>query len=81
MSLPNLFGFVLNMLDNEEALQAEEGRDFCNPIINKWAEVGDRRLRLRLRLRQSGVVQYSPTNQLLIHYLVNDAGRLMYGIS
>lgn len=31
-------------------------------------------------MQKSGVVQYLPTDKLLMHYLVNDVGVVMYGI-
>lgn len=65
---------VLNTFDGKETLQGEKARHFLNPIINKGSEVEERPLRM------SGVAQYAWSNQLLIHYLVNVAGRLVYGI-
>lgn len=68
----DMFRFVLNTFDDDDALQGKYGRHLWNPIINKGSEVKDQ------RLQQSGVVQCSTADQLLIYNLLRDAERLIY---
>lgn len=74
MLLPDMFRFVLNTFKGEEALLGQEVHPFWNPIINKGSKVED------LRLRQLGDAQYLSRNQLLRHHVVENVGRLIYGI-
>lgn len=71
LSLLDLFRFIRNTNDGEEPLRVEEERHFWDPVMNKGSGAEDR------SLRQSGIVGYFLTSQLLMHQLVNDAGQLM----
>lgn len=66
MSLNDLFKFVLNSFDGEEAPQAEDACYLRITIINKGSKVE------KQRLREIGVVQYSSTNQWQRHHIVNN---------
>lgn len=74
MSLTDLFSFVRNMSNGKEVLHGEEERLYSNPIVDKGFRSGG------LALEKSGDAKYSYTNQLGIHDIVHDAGRLMYDI-
>lgn len=69
----DLFPFVLN-IGGQKALQGEKVCRFWNQISSKGSEVRDQ------SLLQYDAAWYSRTNQRLMDHLVNDAGRVIYGI-
>lgn len=75
MSQAEMFRYVLITIDGTEELQGQEAHYLWNPIIKKGSELEDR------HLGHSSVLRCYSTNQLPIHYLLNDAGRLISGIS
>lgn len=71
MFLKGLLGGVLNTFDAEEALPCELVLHLWNPIFNNGSGVEDK------CLRKSSGVQYSSTNQLLMHHFVYRDWRMM----
>lgn len=74
-SLVDLFRIFLNSFDVEESCHAEEVCHFWNRIVKKGSELE------HCRLQYSSVPLNQWTRQLLMHHLMNVAGRGIYCIS
>lgn len=73
--LHDLFRFVLNIFEGKDALQVENTRDHCNPIINNCSQLGEQLLRDRSYspFVEKPAADDSPSQQ----YLQVDPGSVM----
>lgn len=74
LSLSELHSFFYDTSKEEYALEPKKPREFRNRIVNNVSEMEYK------RHQYSSVVQYSPTNNLLMEYLVNKEVRVSAGI-
>lgn len=73
VALWHMFQRVLDMLEDEEVLRTADVWQVWNTIINNGSKVEDQ------RLRDKDFAWYSSTNRLLVHDIVKDIARLIYG--